>query len=97
MRKYWIVTLGLIAALAACAAPTPAGPAPELTGTNWSVTAINGQPTIAAHQPTMAFIADQVSGTTGCNSYSAGYTLPGTALTIQPAAQPLMLCEDAAV
>lgn len=76
---------------------TPAGPAPQLTGTNWSVTAINGQPTIAAHQPTMAFTADQVSGTTGCNSYSAGYTLTGTALTIKPAAQTMMLCEDAAV
>ncbi len=30
VRKYWIVTVGLIATLAACAAPTPAGPAPQL-------------------------------------------------------------------
>jgi heat shock protein HslJ len=97
VRKYWIVTVGLIATLAACAAPTPAGPAPQLTGTNWSVTAISGQPTIAGHAPTMNFAADQVSGTTGCNSYSAGYTLTGTALTIKPAAQTAMACEDAAV
>lgn len=97
MRKYWIVTVGLIATLAACAAPTPAGPAPQLTGTNWSVTAINGQPTIAGHPPTMTFTTDQVSGTTGCNSYSAGYTLNGAALTIKPAAQTAMACEDAAV
>jgi heat shock protein HslJ len=97
VRKYWIVTVGLIATLAACAAPTPAGPAPQLSGTNWSVTAINGQPTIAGHPPTMTFSADNVSGTTGCNSYNAGYTLSGTALTIKPAAQTAMACEDAAV
>ncbi len=97
MRKYWIATVGLIASLTACAAPTPAGPAPQLSGTNWSVTAINGRPTIAAHPPTMTFTADQVSGTTGCNSYNAGYTLNGTALTIKPAAQTAMACEDAAV
>jgi heat shock protein HslJ len=97
VRKYWIVTVGLIATLAACAAPTPAGPAPQLSGTNWTVTAIKGQPTIAGHPPTMTFTADQVSGTTGCNSYSAGYTLSGTALTIKPAAQTVMACEDATV
>jgi heat shock protein HslJ len=97
VRKYWIITVGLIATLAGCATPTPAGPAPQLSGTNWSVTAINGQPTIAGHPPTMTFTADTVSGTTGCNSYNAGYTLNGTALTVKPAAQTAMACEDPAV
>jgi heat shock protein HslJ len=102
VRKYWTVTVGLMATLAAstltaCAAATPAGPAPQLAGTNWSVTAINGKPTIAGHPPTMTFTADQVSGTTGCNSFSAGYTLNGAALIIKPAAQTAMACEDAAV
>ena len=97
MRKYWIRTVGMVALLSACATPTPAGPAPQLTGTNWSVTTIDGQPTIAAHPPTMTFDADSVSGTTGCNSYNAGYTLSGTALTFKPAAQTAMACEDAAV
>ncbi|HEY3337114.1 MAG TPA: META domain-containing protein [Propionicimonas sp.] len=102
MRKYLIVTVGLLATLAAstltaCAAPTPAGPAPQLTGTNWTVTAINGEPTIAGHPPTMTFAPDRVSGTTGCNSYSAGYTLNGAALTLSQAAMTAMACEDAAV
>jgi heat shock protein HslJ len=97
VRKYWIVTVGLVSLLAACATSTPAGPAPQLTGTNWSVTAINGQPTIAGHPPTMTFGADSVSGTTGCNSYNAGYTLSGATLTFKPAAQTAMACEDTAV
>lgn len=101
MRKYWIVTVGLLAlaasTLTACAGSTPAGPAPQLAGTNWTVAAINGESTITGHPPTMAFTTDQVSGTTGCNSYSAGYTINGVSLTLSQAAMTAMACADPAV
>lgn len=96
MRKYWIPTIGLLVLLAACTAPTPAAPAtgtaPTLAGTSWTVTQIKGQPTIATSPATMRFADDRVSGTTGCNSYGAGYSQSGTGLAISQAAMTAMAC-----
>ena len=99
MRKYWIVTVGLVALLAACSSPTPAAPgtAPALDGTSWTVTHVKGKPTIPASPPTMTFAADRVSGTTGCNSYGAGYTATSSGLGLSQAALTAMACTDAAV
>ncbi len=33
-----------------------------------------------------------ISGSSGCNSYSAGYTLDGNNLAVQPAAMTMMAC-----
>lgn len=38
-----------------------------------------------------------VSGSTGCNSYSASYTMNATAITIGPAASTLMYCPEEGV
>lgn len=96
MRIYGIVTVALVALLTACSSPTPAGPgtAPALDGTSWTVTAVKGTPTIPASPPTMTFAADRVSGTTGCNSYSAGYTSTASGLSFSQAAMTAMACTD---
>lgn len=97
MRNYRVVTIGLVALLAACSSPTAAAPGPQLAGTSWTVSAILGKATIAASPATMKFAADRVSGNTGCNSYSAGYVQASSGVTISQAVMTAMACLDPAV
>lgn len=91
MRIFTLITVGLLLTLTACA--TPGGASASLDGTSWDVTAINGVAPVAG-APTMAFTGDTMSGTTGCNSFSAGYTLNGSSITFGPGAQTAMACTD---
>ena len=43
---------------------------------------------------TATFTADAVSGSSGCNTYSGGYTLDGINVTIGPLASTMMGCEQ---
>jgi heat shock protein HslJ len=45
----------------------------SLAGTAWKAILVAGQPTVAGTEPTAAFNADGVEGTTGCNSYGGSY------------------------
>lgn len=100
MRKYWIVTVGLLALLTACSSMTPAAPgasAPVLDGTSWTVTAIRGTATIADHQPTIAFAGDRASGMASCNQFNAGFSQSGSTVKLSPGALTAMACSPEAV
>lgn len=100
MRKYWIVTVGLVALLAACSSAIPAAPgasAPKLDGTSWVVTAIGGTATLAGHQPTIAFAGDRASGMASCNQFGAGFSQSGSAVKLTPGAMTAMACTPEAV
>ena len=100
MRKSWIVPRGLVALLTACASVTPAAPAtvPALDGTSWTVSQLNGKATVEGHPPTMRFADGRVGGTTGCNTFSTGYTQDGARLTFgKDVAMTAMACTDEAV
>lgn len=100
MRRYWIVTVGLVALLAACSSSTPAAPgtsAPTLDGTSWTVTAIGGAATIAGHQPTIAFVGDRASGLASCNQFNAGFSQSGSTVKLTPGAMTAMACTPEAV
>ena len=92
MRKHWIVAVGLLVTLAACASPTPAAPASSLDGTSWVVTAINGTPAIADHQPTITFAGDRASGLASCNQFNAGFSQTGSIVKLTPGALTAMAC-----
>jgi heat shock protein HslJ len=66
-----------------------------LAGTAWRVVSINGQPAIAGSEPTAAFAAGEVQGSSGCNSYGGPYTYePATgAIAFGQLSMTLMLCE----
>jgi heat shock protein HslJ len=74
----------------------------SLVGPDWRVTGINNgkqavASVIAGSELTAAFGTDgTVSGSAGCNTYSAGYTLEGDVLTVKPAASTRKLCESPA-
>jgi len=79
-------------------ASTPAG----LSGTSWQVTMYNNGKEavvglIAESKVTLSFGADgQVSGKSGCNTYSGGYETSGDQLKIGPLASTRMFCEKPA-
>lgn len=64
----------------------------------WTLSTMNGQPVSAETNITAVFTPGEptnsgaISGSSGCNSYSAGYTLDGNSLTVQPAVVTLMMC-----
>jgi heat shock protein HslJ len=58
------------------------------------VASIDGQATIPASPPTLAFSADgMVSGSGGCNQYSGPYEVDGGSIRFGDLASTLMLCE----
>jgi heat shock protein HslJ len=79
------------------------GPQPQapLEGTSWQalsynnghggVTSVIAGTTITAH-----FENGVVSGSSGCNSYSAGYSVSGPTIAIGPAASTRMACSQPA-
>jgi heat shock protein HslJ len=80
-----------------------AAQASSLAGTSWSVVNINNGSQavvgmVSGATVTMAFdTAGRVSGTTGCNRYTAAYRAKGDALRISSVAATRMACADPAV
>ena len=67
-------------------------PPTELAGTNWTFVSIGGVP-VAADRPTaLAFEADRLSGSAGCNRFSGGYAAADGTLTAGPFAATRMAC-----
>jgi heat shock protein HslJ len=100
VKKYWIMTVGLLALLAACSSSTPAAPGasvPALDGTSWVVTAIGGTAPLAGHQPTIAFAGDHASGLASCNQFNAGFSQMGSTVKLTPGAMTAMACTPEAV
>lgn len=69
------LALGAIA-IAVMFAACQALPGPDLAGldgTSWRAVAVAGEPTVAGAEPTIRFEGERLSGSTGCNSFGAGF------------------------
>jgi heat shock protein HslJ len=51
----------------------PAGTLTTLAGTSWAVVSVNDRAPIAGHVPTVAFEAERISGSGGCNQFGGQY------------------------
>ena len=100
------VVAGLaIFVVAACDSTGPgANPTPEptaaadLAGTSWTLVSIGATPAIVGAGASLTFDpSGNVSGSTGCNSFSGSYALDGSALTFGPLATTRMACEEASM
>jgi heat shock protein HslJ len=70
-------------ALGACSTTVPVGPPPDLSGTSWTVTSIDGNPTGRGPELTADFTVDgRINGDSGCNSYSGPYIQTGSTVRI---------------
>lgn len=90
MKKHVILGVVVLAVmLAACSGSS------SLTGVTWTVTAMPGvdiDPTVPI---TAVFGADgQVTGSGGCNNYSAAYTTSGSNLTVSSPMSSMMSCNE---
>lgn len=65
----------------------------SLSGTNWTVVAINGRPTPRANFY-LNFQPDRIGAKFGCNSIGAGYNVSGSTLTAGAVMATRMACPD---
>lgn len=91
--------VGCVLFLTACIMPpskptAPAGGANPLAGTKWQLVTLSQQQALATAAVTIEFTDDALSGSAGCNTYSATYRLNETTITLSPAAATLMACAD---
>ena len=70
-------------------------PPTDLAGTNWTFVSIGGVPVAADRPTTLAFEADRLSGSAGCNRFSGGYSAADGTLTAGPLAATRMACPGA--
>ncbi len=93
MKRLVLTVLAMAGLLVACTSVVPATPTPTIKGTSWLVTSIQGTPVLAGAQPIIDFGGDlTVSGTTGCNRFTGGYTTSGSALAVGQVAMTMMAC-----
>lgn len=94
-----VISLTLLSfALSACSSPS-AAPALPLEGTYWMLSSFAGsrgdnqtlQPSTSIDA---TFKEGRVSGSDGCNQYSAAYKLDGDKISIQPGISTLMACPE---
>ena len=105
MPRRFIVLIALSAIVVlGCFAPEepPASGAPRpaaLVGTSWRVVAVNGRAPVRGREPTLAFEAERVGGSGGCNQFGAGYRYDAGsgAFQIDDAAMTAMACAERAV
>lgn len=83
--KLGSIALFVVLALAGFSACTSENERPggaNLGGSSWVLTSLAGDVLIGGAEATARFTDGQVSGSTGCNSYSGGYTQDGSAITV---------------
>lgn len=97
IRLLPVFAVGLAAVLAVVLAGCQRGDdnaSGGLVGTTWTVTTIDGLPTLPDSPPTMAFAPDGVSGSTGCNIYGGPFRTDGNRFTVEPLMMTEMACDD---
>jgi heat shock protein HslJ len=66
-----------------------------LPGTLWGLVSLGGNPPVEGTTVTAQFAADgSLSGSDGCNRYSASYTVEGSTLTVTPGMSTMMACAE---
>jgi heat shock protein HslJ len=90
-KTLFVLTLVLTLSLAACGSPAIA---PELNGTSWALTEINGQPVLPDSNPTLIFDVNSAGGHGSCNSFGGDYEAKDGKLTFDSIFSTMMYCED---
>ncbi|MEZ4768260.1 MAG: META domain-containing protein [Caldilineales bacterium] len=89
MKRTILLCLVLAALVSACGGATP------LTGTAWTVSALSGVSVDPTVPMTGVFGSDgQLTGSGGCNNYTAAYTTSGKDLTIESPVSTTMACTE---
>ena len=79
--------------LGACTTMTDGGSAPQLAGTKWRFTAIDGAAPVRPDRATMSFTAERISANVGCNGMGGSWRLDGNRLVGSPYMSTKMFCD----
>jgi heat shock protein HslJ len=91
-RTLTIALMAIAVLLVACG-PSPADSS-SLQGTQWVLVSLGEEPPLAGTAPSAKFSADEMSGSAGCNTYFATYTITGSEITLGDVASTEMWCMD---
>jgi heat shock protein HslJ len=80
--------------LVGCGAGDGATPPPTLAGTAWRAVSVAGRSPVAGREPTIAFEADRVSGSGGCNQFGGSYSYVDGVLAFGDLSMTLMGCSE---
>lgn len=72
---------------------TDSGSAPQLAGTEWRFTAIDGAAPVRPDRATMSFTAERISANVGCNGMGGTWRLDGNRLMGGPYMSTKMFCD----
>jgi heat shock protein HslJ len=67
---------------------------PALQDTQWVLVTLGGEPPLSDTAPSADFSTDEISGSTGCNTYFGAYTVDGSEITIGDVASTEMWCTE---
>jgi heat shock protein HslJ len=84
----------LAMSIGASGAVPPVAENPSLDGTAWVVMELQGRMPVGKSAATLLFAQGRVSGSDGCNRYTGGYTLRGSALEVSKLASTQMACPE---
>jgi heat shock protein HslJ len=89
----------LVLLISACAAPNEetggtSFPGSDLNNTFWTLTSMGITEPIPGAEITAGFIDGQMSGSTGCNNYFAGYETQGDRLILSDSGVTEMYCQQ---
>ena len=87
-----IAVMALTVLIVACGAG-PAGGA-DLQDTRWGLVTLEGESPLPDRAPSAEFAEDQISGSTGCNTYFGTYEVSGDELSIGAVAVTEMWCME---
>jgi len=94
-RQIFAVLTLLVLIVSACSSSSGQ---PDLNGTSWVLTQLQGNPVILTAVPTLIFKDGQVSGNASCNSFGGSYQRGwGDALKFGQLMSTLMACVDPSV
>src|SRR5512147_1691124 len=88
-KQFLIITLLIIAVLAACSPK-----AASLDNTSWKLVKLGEKSVPAGIEINASFHGDQVTGKSACNSYFASYTQKNSNLSFSAAGSTMMACLD---
>ncbi len=86
----FLVLFGILILISSCSSLF--GQDDTLSGSDWVLTGLNGEPPLSESQPTISFESGEINGSTGCNQYFGEYDSSENHLDISDLGWTEMAC-----
>ncbi|MGD2026731.1 MAG: META domain-containing protein [Anaerolineales bacterium] len=96
MKKYLFTMVVFVAVILSACGLDSATDQPNIPENSWRLVTINQADLLAGTRITLIFEGNQISGSAGCNHYSASYEVSGDSIAFSPIVQTEMACMEPA-